>query len=669
MLLRCATPPEVGGSCGRKAEVRWLRNSGGGREVVATPRPPRAPVRRDGCDLEPAGQHGAAGMEQPRHREAAAAEGSGRSRESPGGGGSAAVDSAATNGSCGRSPAPGLEDEDDEHDLPGPSCSCRCWGEAAALSSRAAERPDGSCSLSCRRQDASGTREDEDGTGTRRPQRRQRQHSAPKEKENGRRRDSTAGRRHRPPRRRSRGDRAELPGLAEEPAGYQGLPASYRGLLARVLRLGTEAGERLLGSYCCFGDRGSVRGWRRQAARWLGAGARFILRLLWLLLALLLLLLVLLLGCLRLGAAAVAAGTVQLAGTRRVVQLLEAAAALHRTWGLLGDSGTWHRLRDWLQGGGTQQGGDAAPSCAGGAPGAGEETQRLLAAANIPEEQLNPFQVLGVEATASDAELRRAYRRLAVLVHPDKNEHPRAEAAFKVLRAAWDIVSSPERRREYELKRLAEQELSRSVGAFLSRLQDNLRDAMNTMMCSKCQGKHKRFELERDPLSARYCGECGGLHPAEEGDFWAESSLLGLKITYLAMMEGKIYDITEWAGCQRVGIAPDTHRVPYHISCGSRGAARHRSVWGAPGGRGRSWLSQPPNPLVPLRNTPKSAPPSAADLQDFFTRVFQGGPGAAAGGGPFPPPPPAPPSRAEGTGPKGEAKHKRRKKVRRPFQR
>lgn len=40
-------------------------------------------------------------------------------------------------------------------------------------------------------------------------------------------------------------------------------------------------------------------------------------------------------------------------------------------------------------------------------------------------------------------------------------------------------------------KRLAEQELSRSVGAFLSRLQDNLRDAMNTMMCSKCQGKHK----------------------------------------------------------------------------------------------------------------------------------------------------------------------------------
>ncbi|NXG68246.1 DJC14 protein, partial [Baryphthengus martii] len=70
-----------------------------------------------------------------------------------------------------------------------------------------------------------------------------------------------------------------------------------------------------------------------------------------------------------------------------------------------------------------------------------------------------------------------------------------------------------------------------------------------------------------------YCGECREPHPAEEGDFWAESSLLGLKITYLAMMGGRIYDITEWAGCQRVGISPDTHRVPYHISFGSRSSA------------------------------------------------------------------------------------------------
>ncbi|KAF1550082.1 hypothetical protein FQV10_0009915, partial [Eudyptes schlegeli] len=218
--------------------------------------------------------------------------------------------------------------------------------------------------------------------------------------------------------------------------------------------------------------------------------------------------------------------------------------------------------------------GDVAAGPDGGAPaaGSGEEVSRLLAMAEVPEEELNPFQVLGVEATASDAELRKAYRRLAVLVHPDKNEHPRAEAAFKVLRAAWDIVSSPERRKEYEIASAA----PAGVG-------------------NACP-RRRRFEMDRDPLSARYCAECGGLHPAEEGDFWAESSLLGLKITYFAMMDGKIYDITEWAGCQRVGISPDTHRVPYHISFGSRSSG--------PGGRQRS--------------ASKGSPTSAADLQDFF---------------------------------------------------
>ncbi|NXV78901.1 DJC14 protein, partial [Atlantisia rogersi] len=137
--------------------------------------------------------------------------------------------------------------------------------------------------------------------------------------------------------------------------------------------------------------------------------------------------------------------------------------------------------------------GDAAAGSDAGGPsaGAGEEVSRLLAMAEVPEEELNPFQVLGVEVTASDAELRKAYRRLAVLVHPDKNKHPRAEAAFKVLRAAWDIVSSPERRKEYEIKCMAESELTRSVSEFLSRLQDDLKEAMNTMMCTKCQGKHK----------------------------------------------------------------------------------------------------------------------------------------------------------------------------------
>lgn len=44
---------------------------------------------------------------------------------------------------------------------------------------------------------------------------------------------------------------------------------------------------------------------------------------------------------------------------------------------------------------------------------------------------------------------------------------------------------------------MAENELSRSVNEFLSKLQDDLKEAMNTMMCSRCQGKH-RYEIGQE---------------------------------------------------------------------------------------------------------------------------------------------------------------------------
>ncbi|XP_068123686.1 dnaJ homolog subfamily C member 14 [Hyperolius riggenbachi] len=300
---------------------------------------------------------------------------------------------------------------------------------------------------------------------------------------------------------------------------------------------------------------------------------------------------------------------------------------------------------------------DTAKISSGGTGGrfqAKDEVERLLTMADIPEDELNPFKVLGVEMDASDVELKKAYRQLAVLVHPDKNNHPRAEEAFKVLRSAWDTVSNPEKRKEYELKRMSETELAKSMNEFLTKLQDDLKEAMNSMMCSKCQGKHRRFEMDRDPTSARYCAECGKMHPAEEGDFWAESSMLGLKITYFAMMQGKVFDITEWAGCQRVGISPDTHRVPYHISFGSKNS----------GNPGRQ------------RAPSESSPTSVADLQNLLTRIFQGSPGQMPNGNIFTPPQQPPPGAQSPPGPskpdsapKSDTKSKRKKKPRRPVQR
>ncbi len=61
------------------------------------------------------------------------------------------------------------------------------------------------------------------------------------------------------------------------------------------------------------------------------------------------------------------------------------------------------------------------------------------------------YETLGVERDATDEELKRAYRKMARQYHPDANPgDPTAEARFKELRAAYDVLSSQERRSLYD---------------------------------------------------------------------------------------------------------------------------------------------------------------------------------------------------------------------------
>lgn len=61
------------------------------------------------------------------------------------------------------------------------------------------------------------------------------------------------------------------------------------------------------------------------------------------------------------------------------------------------------------------------------------------------------YAALGVERGVDSAELKKAYRRLAMKYHPDRNpDDPKAEAKFKEIKEAYEVLSDPEKRRVYD---------------------------------------------------------------------------------------------------------------------------------------------------------------------------------------------------------------------------
>ena len=62
------------------------------------------------------------------------------------------------------------------------------------------------------------------------------------------------------------------------------------------------------------------------------------------------------------------------------------------------------------------------------------------------------YKILGVTKEATDAEIKKAYRKLALKWHPDKNPNNRAEAEekFKKINEAYSVLSDKDKRRQYD---------------------------------------------------------------------------------------------------------------------------------------------------------------------------------------------------------------------------
>lgn len=60
------------------------------------------------------------------------------------------------------------------------------------------------------------------------------------------------------------------------------------------------------------------------------------------------------------------------------------------------------------------------------------------------------YETLGVSEGASESEIKKAYRKLARQYHPDINKSPEAEEKFKEINAAYEVLSDPQKKTQYD---------------------------------------------------------------------------------------------------------------------------------------------------------------------------------------------------------------------------
>lgn len=185
----------------------------------------------------------------------------------------------------------------------------------------------------------------------------------------------------------------------------------------------------------------------------------------------------------------------------------------------------------------------------------------------MPTTARDYYEILGVDRSAGEGEIKKAFRRLARELHPDVNSHdPEAEEKFKQAAEAYEVLSDPERRRTYD-----------AFGA------EGLRTGGWSPRAAGFGSMEDVFEAffgRSDPLFGDLFG-FGRRGPASGGDVAAQVEVALAEVVTGASREVSFDAVTTCERCRGNGAEPGTPIVGCP-ECGGAGQLRQvsRTVFG-----------------------------------------------------------------------------------------
>ncbi|KAL4282086.1 hypothetical protein GQ457_03G008830 [Hibiscus cannabinus] len=140
------------------------------------------------------------------------------------------------------------------------------------------------------------------------------------------------------------------------------------------------------------------------------------------------------------------------------------------------------------------------------------------------------YAVLGANPQADDEAVRKQYRKLALMLHPDKNKSIGAEGAFKLISEAWSLLSDKARRVAYDKRRSMKvaqtfpapsgsSKASKAANGFYNAAKTNT-SSVKTSKSSKTHGVQSSTPSGRSSNTAGQSSNPASFHKPKPNTFW-----------------------------------------------------------------------------------------------------------------------------------------------------